>query len=387
MSVIRTLMKNSETIFATLSPAEKKRQIETLKYIELVAMQSNIQINEWDVLEVFKAKKGSNKLVTAPKDINKRLFLKNQANKELYQRAALLDVMSKEKVIKSNYKRYVGNTKSYGEQNLANYKYELEQAQKSGDTYRQQHFAKAIKQIEDSLAKTKGANASDIMYKDIGRIVMNGFWKFIGSSGTKLKFITNANIILFDKNVRTKMNLQKDFGILMCIVDIRNMKPTIHAWKDNTLYANHYLHPYVSNHSICFGNAGEAAQDAISNRDLYALMNIVGMVIGTYNGGEGPHVALHTFVNPGNTGRMELIEFTKESKKYYDTLTPIKDPLKEFMQEVGGLKKVGNTLAKTIGSRPEDASDQHNDEDDDYYEEEDEEYDEEEEDDEEPENT
>lgn len=372
MSTIRTILSNSSTIFGRMKPAELKRQQQALKYIELVAMQANISIDEWDILETFKVKKGSNKIITAPKEINKRLFTKNQINKELYQRAALMEVMSKEKMIKGNLKRYVKPL-------LANYDYQLQNAkdnlkhyQTANDLMRIQNVERQIKQIEEKIATGVG---EDRTYKDIGRVVMNGFWKFIGSSGTKLKFITNSNIILFDKNTRTKMNLQKDFGVFLCQVDVRNMNATIHAFKGNSIYSRDYLHPYVCCNGICFGNAQEAVEQARNARDLYKLMNIVGMVIGTYNGGGTPHVSLATFIQ----NNCVHVDMTAEAKKYYDNLKPIVDPLKEFMQEVGGLRKVGNMLASSIGSRPVDAADQtHDDEDEDY--EDDEEYEEEQED-------
>src|SRR5271157_1752082 len=76
---------------------------------------------------------------------------------------------------------------------------------------------------------------SNSTMKAIARVVNAGFWKFLGTSGKHLRFITANDVILFEKNPRGKLNIQKNMGTYLLKINLGNLADIkVLAFKGNT---------------------------------------------------------------------------------------------------------------------------------------------------------
>lgn len=365
---IRALMR-SRTAFGKLPAKELEEHRKALRYIELIAMQANIPISEWDISKVFRSG-ASKKLITDPKEINKRIFANHANTKELSKKLALLDVYEAHDLLKAiRAPGAQGMIEGYQSQIKEYERLKAEKAQ-TQDMYSVKYYDKYIKGYKNNI---KNLSATVNTYEDTIRIVNDGFWKFLDvnvNEGT-IRFITANNVILFDKNPASKLNLHKDMGQYMLSINVIDMYVWINAFKGNTeLDFNDndnegYLHPYVSGGGICFGNAANAFKKAQDKKSLYEMVTIIGSVLGTYNSGNGPHITLYQFTKKTNSNEdLRFIKTTCESEPYdkrkQEQLKNYEERLKELAPVIPKLrksikktiKKTKNTLAKAMGKAP-----------------------------------
>jgi len=367
---IQEIIKNKDTIFAGIEPKKVEEQIKTLRYIELIAMQANIDISKVDVMKMFKSKSASNTIITNPRFINRILFSFHEDNSIAIKRKSLEDLLKSQTRLEKTVKKAHGNKHFQGMKELGStikgFQDRLKSEQeKSAELQRTDYIKYFSTEITRLTEYAKGQDALreqmtnvDVLVKQIAKVVNAGFWKFIGVSGTKLKFITSSDVILFEKNPKGKLNLQKNMGTYLVKLDLIEMEPIVHTFRGNVRHFD-CIHPYVSEGVICFGNSYSYFHDAQSKGDIYEIMNMVGMVLGTYSSAGGPHRSLLTFMNLNNQVKM-----TKEAAAYYAKQDKPKKTSKvdELLESIS-TKAVSNGLAKTIGKKPENASDQEFDDD------------------------
>lgn len=386
MSNLRTILQNSQELLGPMSDAELKKQLKALRQIELVSMQAKIPIFDVDIIKIFRAKEGCNKLVTAPKEINKRLFDFQSANKAIIQRASLEDLVKHEKRILTNAKKYMAvsldrpqheidncdrNIVAYNQQ-LSMLHLKISEAQKvdqaaaaKGDELDDDNsenirfwmrdtanIKRRIVQTEEAkvklvekITKLKNYTASDALIKDIAKISLNGFWKFIGLTGIKLHFATANDVILFEKNDRSGLNMQKNMGRYLCEFDLSRFHPKVFPLARNISYNGH-IHPYVSqDRHVCFGNAADHFQNAAQATDLVQCMNILGTVLSAYSSAGGPYTTLNYFISGASPVNRYPAISTKYMKK---NETPAVKRLDELLSSLE-TKKEDNTFAKVLG--------------------------------------
>lgn len=379
MSNIRTIITNKAKVFGKLSEAELKNQLKALNYIELLAMQTKISLSDWDVLNTFRAKHGSNKLITNPKEINKRLFTLAEKAKIGMQKSHVQDVIKHEKKILKLAKEMFGYRVASIQGNIADQKRRIENDKAAikrdeenatmtpGDkAYRLKNYTNSIAgceqqivRLEESLVRTKEYATTDRLVKDVAKIVMGGFWKFFGISGNNLLFLTANNIILFEKNHRAGLNLQKDMGVYKVKLNLEHMQNSVHIFYGNTKSGDN-IHPYVSQGGICFGNSGSYYNKARQENDIVQMMNMLSIVLSTYSSAGGPYRRLADFRLDPN------IPATKEAERYLAKKTPPEDKrLAELMQSVS-VKDVANKLAKSIGPKKIEEVDESDDDEEEY---------------------
>ncbi len=364
MSNIRTIIQNRAKVFGKLTEGEMKNQLKTLNYIELLAMQTKTNLSDWDVLNTFRAKEGSNKLITNPKEINKRLFALAEEAKIGIQRSHILDVIKHEKKILKLSKETFGHRAQHVKNEIENQKYRINDAgeaikrdaantglSENDRAYRLKQHNKNIQLAQENITRSEAAltrvqeyATTDRLVKEVAKIVAGGFWKFFGISGKNLCFITASNIILFEKNPKAGLNLQKDMGVYKIKLNLEYMDASVHIFYGNTRM-NDNIHPYVSQGGVCYGNSGNYYSRARQENDIVQMMNMLSMVLSTYSSAGGPYRRLADFrVDPN-------VPATKEAERYLAKKSPPEDQrLKELMSTLS-IKEVANKLAKSIGPK------------------------------------
>ena len=368
---VRSLLR-SRVAFGKLSAKELENQRKALRYIELIAMQANINISSWDIKKAFR-NGASKKLLTDPKEINKRLFAMHANTKDQDKQLALLDVYENAEKLK-NLKtdvdpEYVNSMNA----DMKHFQEALEIKKKALDFGGVKYCEERIRQYKKAI---KQCDATINAYEDTLRLVNDGFWRLydVNVSEGIIRFITANNIVLFDKNPKTKLNLHKDMGQYTVCVNVsrHNLHAYADVFKNNTTLgdgdSDEYIHPYISGGSICLGNASNSFDKAVKKKDLYTAMTIVGSALSTYNSGNGPYITLYQFTKKTNSD-LELctVKDTVESKEYdarkkkqlltldarlAELALVIPAPVVNKKVKVN-VKKVKNTLAKAMGKAPQ----------------------------------
>jgi len=367
---IRSLMR-SRTVFGKLSAKDLDAHRNALKYIELIAMQANIPIANWDIKQVFR-QGASKKLITDPKEINKRLFAMHSNTKEQEKKLALLDVYENAEALKSfqihRDEYHMNNLKN----DLVNYEKALADSTVANNLNQIKFCTKRIKEYKRAL---KTYETKYNFYEDVIRLMNDGFWRLfkVDTDSREILFVTANNIVLFDKNPKTKINIHKDMGQYLVAVTIQQGYLSVNAetFKGNTLLGDDesdgLIHPYISGGRFCLGNATTAFNKAAAKKNLYQAMTIIGSALTTYNSGNGPYVTLYQFTaKSSSSGDLYPIKDTPASKEYEARKKKQLETLDERLKELAGvvpvikttkrtaksITKVKNRLAKSMGRSP-----------------------------------
>ncbi len=375
MSNLKTIINNAPSIFGKLTEAKMKEQLKTLKQIEMVSMQAKIPINDIDILKLFRDKPGKNLLVTDPKEINKRLFEFHNVNKAMVARANIEELLTFEKRIVTNMKKSLpvttilstlksnlDNASHYIRKEEENLKYLKDQKREyiinnSKEDY-EQHVARYQANIDFWKAKAENYPASEARIKayadgsgviqDLAKITMKGFWKFVQIKGIKLYFMTVNDVILFEKNTRQGLNLQKNMGQYCVELDLARFTVKVMPWKNN-IVNGHNIHPYVNQGGgVCMGNAGTYFEQARQEYDIAKSMDILGTILSAYSTAGGPYKPLVEFINESYPKEMSAM-----AKQYYAKRgeSTILKRVTDLMALGEDIKETSNGLSKTLGPR------------------------------------
>jgi hypothetical protein len=312
-----------------LTEEEFKQQMKSVKQIELVSMQAGISLKDVDILKLFGTGDEKLPIITDAKEINKRLFDHHELNKSAIKRANVEELIKMEKRLKTYHQKYfipalqraelstkheinsLTNDLDRREKHLMKLNQELAVYKKDKDTASVKYTLQDIASIQKNLElyklslenNKKGLDNIQKLLEFEGflqalvKVTLGGFWKLIDMKKDKLLFITTNDVILFNKNKKSGLNVQLNFGILCCEFNLLQFAPEITPFINN-IKSGGNIHPYCNQRgSVCMGNAWQAYENHRTARDLNGCMALLANIMSAYSDAGGPHKPLSYFID------------------------------------------------------------------------------------------
>jgi hypothetical protein len=288
--------KEKKALLASMTAEQKAFNITALTYIKTLASSSNVNIYDWDLLEVFAQEPGGVNLVTDKKIINKRFFDQldkiKKAPKEAKKVETPEEIEAATLEVEKIKKAFIDAAKLVRQteiQNLKNNLWTLE------DQIRrtQQAYDLSLRQFNESYTKINALEqVADIDTKylkaleGIQKVIDEGIWINPVYENGYLYLNTKTNIMLHDVNKAANLDLHIDFGQLAVRININNhMRFEVIPYKNNISVESHY-HPHVQPAGgICWGEASTASAKNIANLELDKALRLLHALLNSYNPG------------------------------------------------------------------------------------------------------
>jgi hypothetical protein len=296
--------KELKSQIASMTPEQKAANLSALTYIKTLAAQSNVNIYDWNLLEIFAQEDGIN-LLLDKKVLNSRFFdqlekvKKQPKKKEEVDTNNLLNIeivktafVEAAKVVRQNEINQIKN-------NLYTYEDSVRRSQNALDaalrTYNEAtRKITALEQVTDVDGKYIQT------LKGIQKIIDEQLWVNPVFENGFLYLNTNTNIMLQEVNKQAKLDLHIDMGQLAVRININEgMRFEVIPYRNN-LSVGGFYHPHIQSYgSICWGEASTAAMKAIANLDLEKALRLLHAILNSYNGGS-PYMQLARFKLEGH---------------------------------------------------------------------------------------
>jgi hypothetical protein len=305
MATVNTITAN----FDSMTPEQKKANLQALSYIKQLASSTNTQISRWDILASFGSGEGAN-LLTDKKAINKIFFAKLEklVEKTAGDIALVDDLPELSSALENGFKVSIENQKrlienemrTINESIIASHRALDERIAKLVDTSKRLHF---ITKNTDPLGEIK---------KEINEVLRSGCWVNPVILGNQLYLNTKVNIILTFKNPAAGYDITQDFGQLSVRVDLDTFKMNVIPYKNNIHYPRYgesmgHYHPHVQYvGSICWGTGQETMVKLVKDFKIGKALELLYAVLTNYNDGN-PYVHLSNFRDNGRKITADII--------------------------------------------------------------------------------
>ena len=264
-----------------------KNQINAAKYIHEVAAMSGINIDSWDIVEIFKDEgRGDNQIITNKRLINRIMFkYDNQQpeNKIECLPQTVVDILNK------NAPRL---NHQYNDPQYWKNKFDaaLNDAQHYDRRANEKYTCMRKFEVEYNrcLAMQAHESPSDFPEK-IDKVLKDGFFVFdsYDEEENKVHFSTAHDIILTYKNDAQGINCNVNMGKFSVRVSHASLSIYVHPKEGNITVKKGprkgVYHPHVYDYGLCWGATRELRDKLKEKRDLQGLMQIVASILVSYN--------------------------------------------------------------------------------------------------------
>lgn len=140
-------------------------------------------------------------------------------------------------------------------------------------------------------------------------------WNFHSFNGTRIKFVSRADVILRHIDQKAGMHYELNCGKFELSFAISDMVPRLIAYERCIPPStSRHIHPHVSwDGKICFGNAQDAANRAIMSGDIPKLLRLIDALLPNY--GDNPYIRISEFsANIEARDKLERDNYGKKSK-------------------------------------------------------------------------
>jgi hypothetical protein len=321
--------KEIKSLIASLTPEQKAVNISALTYIKTLASQSNVNIYDWNLLEIFTQEDGIN-LVSDKKLLNKRFFdhlakIKSQPKpvvNTVQTQTSALEV----EVIKDAFVKAAKNVRNREIQSLKDQLWSQEDAVRRS----QQVLDESCRLYTTTMTKIHALEQVtdvDVKYvnalKGIQKLVSEELWVNPVFENGYLYLNTNTNIMLHNVNKTANLDLHVDLGQLAVRININSgFNFEVIPYRNNLMVESHY-HPHVRNDAhICWGEAQTVAYKNIANIELEKALRLLHNLLNSYNPGS-PYKSLDRFKVDG-TKLTRVAEHLKhpDKRKKKDEVEP-----------------------------------------------------------------
>jgi hypothetical protein len=305
--------------FDTLDAEKKKEQIETFRYIEQMALGSQINIDDWDLAH-FGDPESMGLLITDRNAINIRLFqladkYKQEKNDQLARN--LLTVKEKLLVLGESLKvqRLSRQDRVYRDSLSSAHNYYSEY-----ETY--------LKKAWDAHRETTLIRDGkfDTLSTEVEKILVNDFWEFREISGSMLTLVTAKDILMIHRNRAAGLDLNVNFGRFQLSIDLSAMRVSVVSHKRN-LFCRGYYHTYISSEgSVCWGNAADEVARLLAKGKLAEVIEILSALLVNYYPEATPYCCLEDFQRIYDETLPESLRSGLSSANYcFDCSNPMDD--------------------------------------------------------------
>jgi len=343
MNDLKSLIAAPATAFPKLSPTLRKKQLEALRYIELISTQANIPVSSWDIMNVFRDTKNKGRVITDRSSINRRLFEAHEATAKGNKKSLAAGILSR----KDDIIQLLNSP-------IEDLRVEVLETRTALSRCRSSRSIAAKQNRINNLSAQITTLSADIenWYKQIAKVVIGGHWQFKTVKNGNIEFITTNDVVIFEKNSKARVDIQINMGIYLVKLNMHSWRLTVCPFKNNLMANNRVIHPYVpwsgdatDGNNVCFGNAYDSFETARSKKDLAQMMTILINTLNTYSSVEGPHESIQQFKDS------EFMGLTAEAKRYYGVFdAPSDEAVEALLADLEGtnVKTTTNQLAGSI---------------------------------------
>ena len=295
--------------FDSMTPEQKKANLQALSYIKQLASSTNSNINRWDILAMFSSGDGAN-LLADKKAINKIFFekLEKIAEKTTGDIALVDDLPELSNALENGFQASIENQKrlienemrTINESIIASHKTLEDRISKLVDTSKRLHF---LAKNTDPLGEIK---------KEINEVLRSGCWVNPVIVGNQLYLNTKVNLILTFKNLAAGYDIAQDFGQFSVRIDLNTFGMVVVPYKNNIHVIRlgdqlgHY-HPHVQHTgSICWGTGHDTMVKLIKDFKIGKALELLYAVLANYNDGN-PYIHLADFRDRGKKVPTDII--------------------------------------------------------------------------------
>jgi len=298
--------------FDSMTPEQKKANLQSLSYIKQLASSTNTPIQRWDVLSMFGSGEGAN-LLTDKKAINKIFFgkLEKLIEKTTGDIALVDDLPELSSALENGFKASIENQKrlienemrTINERIIASHRTLEEYISKLVDTSKRLHF---VTKNTDPLGEIK---------KEINEVLRSGCWVNPVIVNNQLFLNTKVNLILTFKNPAAGYDITQDFGQLSVRIDLDTFKMMVIPYKNNIHFPRYgeqlgHYHPHVQYMgNICWGTGQETMIKLVKEFKIGKALELLYAVLANYNDGN-PYVHLTNFRDSGKKVTADIIPAT-----------------------------------------------------------------------------
>lgn len=278
------------SIFNRLSEPKRSEQVDAVKYIQMIAATSGIDISRWDCQDVFGDGKGVSSIITDKKQINKKFFercdeLRRESPvQEVYES---VDELSKRNIDEIS-KRYMLDVAARVENDITAM---LRRAKEYYDSA--ESVLREAAQRRASISSCP-AQRPPSLGTQIQEVSNSSQWVYIGLRGDSVVFRTRNDVILKHKNQAAGIDVTVNFGKFDVLYSLETflvkVKPV-----ENNIFVHDYYHPHVNYAgAVCWGSASDTVSKALSNLNFTQVMTILASVLNSYNA-DNPYKPIEVF--------------------------------------------------------------------------------------------
>lgn len=283
-------------IFNRMSEPKKTEQIEAVKYIQMIASTSGIDVSSWDCQSIFGDSKGINSIITDRVQINRRFFEHAdnlRSNRPVQQNFANLSDAIKAEIDEIS-KRFLLEAAARAENQI-------------GELIRRanEYFESANSILRD--AATKRASVSLVpgrgninLAQQIEEVSRSEHWEYIDTCEDEygeiaVNLVSKTDVILQHRNLAAGIDIRVNMGKYKVSYNLRAFDVKVLPYENNVTVDGDYYHPHV-NYSgrICWGSASDTASRASANLNFSQLMVLLTSVLHCYNP-DNPYKPLEKF--------------------------------------------------------------------------------------------
>lgn len=337
-------------LFDNFGEEEKKKQIESVKWLRFLCVEEAIPEDAVNVLEVIGTGAG-NRVYVDKNEINKR-FVAMAASRA--PSAIRSELVAMEAEIKAKSKSVVDNVLVRKTTELKNsIQYHLRQAQDYVRAYENER-TNAVK-LELELKALQAAPPPDLMGMILS-IEKAGFFKFLHFDGENMIFETKDAVMSY-RNVAAGIDGEYNFGQFKVLIHPITCALRIKAWKNNKIYpSNHdestrhrynrvgYMWPFSSYgnlnnwRDICLGNVQIRFRDLLKKVLWSEAMALIQSLMTRYDSQASPYLGFEIWnmksEDRRNIGYSHDPVWANCEKKYLDGLKCEDFPLDLTLEQV-----------------------------------------------------
>lgn len=281
-----------------LSDEDKDSIIETLNYVEKIALEAGISIYRWNPWQVWGLEDGSKKLVTHTGEINRRLFGHYRANRPAIPESRATMLKWREQ-INAGYSLVV-------RRKLESLKASRRRARQDAMRYYNQHVEKlkSVHEYAIQIEQFKGSDNGKIDLFPKIEAICSSFWQFFQVADNDIDFITSQDVVIKEINPRAGINCVVNLGRLRARLDpvagtlmVLRFKNNLNAYDDENECSMGYYHPHISEGGrICWGNVSDQAMRLLSDLKYAEVFQLLASLLMNYNT-DNPYCIIQAFEN------------------------------------------------------------------------------------------
>lgn len=315
--LFKDIVAGRYTAFSRLGEKKRNSFIEAVKYIEMVASTSGIDISDWDCHQIFSTDAACKEIVTHRPSINARLFdhaEKLRSELPPSETSTELSIAVREALANLS-RQIIANRISDADIRIRSL------LRNANDAYiRMESYVKDAAAERAALSVITGRD--NRIEEQVQEINNSSFWRYLRTEDHGIIFVTKNDIICSYKNPAAGIDITVNFGKYKAVYNMNTARISVFIYENNLRVESIY-HPHVnSNGGVCWGNASEATTKAMANMDLSQLFGLLASVLVSYTPGI-PYVSIENFYRSTQTAkelesqektRMKLLEEARQER-------------------------------------------------------------------------